>query len=34
MFPSQEFVDQDFVEQKSADSILQPYEILPFIYVR
>lgn len=34
MFPSQEFIDQNFVEQKSADNILLPHEILPFSHVR
>lgn len=34
MFSSQEFADQDFVEQKSADNIWLPYEILAFVHVR
>lgn len=34
MLPSQDFTDQEFMEQKSADSILLPYGILPFSHVR
>lgn len=34
MFPSQGFIDQDFVEQKSAENILLPCEILSFSHVR